>query len=414
MGLGKTIQVAVALSLLFRTALVRRALIVVPASLRLNWERELMLWAPDLSVRRLQGDAEDRFANYQLPINVLIASYEQVRADMLVLSNEVLFEVLVLDEAQRIKNSDSDTTLACRILRRNRSWALTGTPIENKVGDLLSLMRFISPGFHGAGMRRPEILANLKPLYLRRRKVEVLSELPPIITQDLLLELGDSQRAAYESVWKNRTMSLSGGVAGTSGVQLLALITKLKQLCNFDPASGESVKLEALELIIEELTTPDDKLIVFSQYVETLKWIQDRISSQIPCEVFHGGLNEDARDSMLTRFREGPGSRVLLMSLKAAGTGLNLQEATAVLLFDRWWNPAVEAQAIHRAHRFGRLATLQVFRFLVQDTIEDRIAEVLEEKTQLFNDYIEAAEVAETPALSRSDILRILGLNEYD
>jgi SNF2 family DNA or RNA helicase len=412
MGLGKTVQVSVALSLLFRSSFMRRALIVVPASLRLNWEREVVRWAPELSVRRLQGDTQERYYNYLLPINVLIASYEQIRTDAFILSNEVQFEVLVLDEAQRIKNADSDTALACRILGRHRSWALTGTPIENKVSDLLSLLRFISPADSISALNRTELLRYLKPFYLRRRKEEVLPELPPILIQDVLLELTDAQKEAYEAAWMNRLGSLSEGSTSASQVQLFALITKLKQLCNFDPESGESVKLEALRLIIDELYSPEDKLIVFSQYVQTLNWIYTRISGQVKCEVFHGGLSERERDVMLTRFREEAGPRVLLMSLKAAGTGLNLQEATTVVLFDRWWNPAVEAQAIHRAHRFGRDMVLQVFRYLVKDTIEERIDQVLASKEQLFQDYIEAAEVADVPPLTREDILKILNLGD--
>lgn len=281
MGLGKSVQVATALSIMFRAGNLKRALLVVPSSLKLNWERELAYWAPNLSIRRLLGDVEDRFANYQLPIDILIASYEQVRADALMLSNEVCFEVVVLDEAQRIKNSDSDTALACRILQRKRSWALTGTPIENRVSDLLSIYRFVYPGLLNASMNRSEILECMRPFYLRRNKTEVLSELPPIIMQDISLELSGQQKEAYDRIWATRNLAPQGVITRTSEVQIFALITKLKQLCNFDPDSGESVKLDALRVIVEELSSVEDKLIVFSQFVETLKWIQVHISDQI-------------------------------------------------------------------------------------------------------------------------------------
>lgn len=414
MGLGKTVQAAVALSLLLPSCERGRALVVVPASLRLNWERELSSWAPNLSVRRLQGDAEDRFALYRLPINTLIGSYEQVRDDALVLSSEVRFDVVILDEAQRIKNVDSDTALACRILQRDRSWALTGTPVENKIEDLVSIYRFVFPTLLNLAMSRPEMHERMKPFFVRRRKHDVLQELPPIIVQDMPLELTVQQREAYDQIWMSRHKRASAGTQDVSETALFALLTKLKQLCNFDPESGESAKWEALKLIVEGLSLPEDKLIVFSQYVETLQWISSRLDTQVPHEVFHGGLSEDAKEAVIKRFKQETGPRVLLMSLRAGGLGLNLQEASSVLLFDRWWNPAVEEQAIHRAHRFGREKILHAFRFLVVDSVEERIAEVLERKQTLFEQYVESAENATVPTFTREELMRILQLTKTE
>jgi SNF2 family DNA or RNA helicase len=410
MGLGKTVQVSVALSLLYQNTSAGRTLIVVPASLSLNWEREIMRWAPRLSVRRVEGSTRDRLYQYRLPYKILIASYEQLRSDARKVSSLVRFGVLVLDESQRIKNPDSSTALACRIIRRDRSWALTGTPIENSVDDLVSLFRFVRPGLLQLGMTRSEMHNLMQPHFLRRRKSEVLQNLPPIITQDLPLELTGHQREVYDDFWLKRDSLLPKG-EGAQETHLFALITKLKQLCNYDPASQESSKLEALKLIIEGLA-PDDKLLIFSQYVETLQWLATKINGLAPCEVFHGGLSQADRDEVLSRFRQSSGSRVLLISLRAGAVGLNLQEATSVVLFDRWWNPALEAQAINRAHRFGREKVLQVFRFLVEDSIEERIAEVLSHKTSLFETYVDEAENAEIPRLTRADLLTILGFSD--
>jgi len=412
MGLGKTVQAVVALSLLLPSCDPGRALVVVPASLRLNWERELSRWAPNLSVRRLQGDAEDRSALYRLPINVLIGSYEQIRDDALMLSSEMRFDVVVLDEAQRIKNASSDTALACRILQRDRSWALTGTPIENVVEDLVSIYRFVFPTLLNLAMSRSEMHERMKPFFIRRRKYDVLRELPPIIVQDIPLELTVQQREAYDKIWMSRHKRVAAGSRGISETALFALLTKLKQLCNFEPESGESSKLEALKLIVEGLSLPEDKLIVFSQYVQTLQWMSSRLDIQVPHEIFHGGLCEDAKEAVIKRFKQETGPRVLLMSLKAGGLGLNLQEASSVLLFDRWWNPAVEYQAIHRAHRFGREKILHVLRFLVVDSVEERIAEVLERKQTLFEQYVESAESASIPVLSRDELMGILELTK--
>ena len=410
MGLGKTVQVAVALSLLIPKSKYRRALIVVPATLRINWEREIERWAPKLSVRKIQGDIQERFANYNLPINVLVASYEQIRQDALLLSNIVRFDVVVLDEAQKIKNIHAETALAVRTLQRDRSWALTGTPIENSVNDLFSIFRFVKLDLLNQAMNRVEIHTLMKPYFLRRHKKNVLKEMPPIILQDVPIDLSPQQEKAYMNIWNNRDELIRRGRKCISSVDVLAVITKLKQICNYDVESGESSKLETLKLIIDNLSGEDDKLIVFSQYVATLKRISENLQGKIAHDIYHGRLSEDARDMIITRFQKEKGPRLLLMSLKAGGIGLNLQEARSIVMFDRWWNPAVEEQAIHRAHRYGRKELLHVFRFTVVDSIEERIVRIIEEKRALFEEYVNKAEIVELPALDLKDLLRIVDL----
>jgi len=410
MGLGKTVQVAVALSLLIPKSKFGRVLIVVPAALRINWEKEIDKWAPKLSVRRLQGDTQERFANYNLPINVLIASYEQIRQDALSLSDMVRFDVVVLDEAQKVKSVHSETSLAVRILQRDKSWAMTGTPIENSVNDLFAIFRFVKLDLLNQAMNRVEIHRLMKPYFMRRRKKNVLREMPPIILQDIPIELSPEQEKAYMNIWNNRYELIKRGGERISSTDIFSLITKLKQICNFDVKSGESSKVDALKLIIDNLSGKEDKLIVFSQYVETLKHISEKIEGRITHEIYHGGLSEEARNMIITRFQEEEGPRVLLMSLKAGGIGLNLQEASSVVLFDRWWNPAVEEQAIHRAHRFNRKNVLHVFRFTVVDSIEERIVNILDEKRALFEQYVNKAETAEIPSLSLNDLKKIINL----
>ncbi len=410
MGLGKTVQAAVALSLLIPKSKVGRALIVVPAALRINWEKEIDKWAPKLSVRRLQGDTQERFANYSLPINVLIASYEQIRQDALSLSNMVRFDVVVLDEAQRIKNVHSEASLAVRILQRDKSWAMTGTPIENSVNDLFAIFRFVKLDLLNQAMNRVEMHRLMKPHFMRRRKKNVLKEMPPIILQDIPLELSPQQEKAYINVWNNRYELIKKGRKRISSTDIFSVITKLKQICNYDIESGESSKIEALKLIIDNLSGKVDKLIVFSQYVETLKQISENLKDDITHEIYHGGLSEDARNKIIIRFQEEEGPRVLLMSLKAGGIGLNLQAASSIVLFDRWWNPAVEEQAIHRAHRYGRKNVLHVFRFTVVDSIEERIVHILDEKKALFEQYVNKAETAVIPTLDLNDLMKIVNL----
>ena len=387
MGLGKTVQVAVAL----RSGRLDygRVLLVVPASLSLNWQRELETWAPELAVRRLAGSAEDRAFTYRLPIQVLIASYDQIRGDSHSLHGSAHFDLVIVDEAQRIKNKQSATSLACRIIPRDRSWALTGTPLENHPTDLSAIFRFLKPRLLDDHMSRSQMHDAMRPHFLRRTKAEVLKELPPIMSRTIHLELTGSQRLTYDDMWNMRGDLVRKGSSKGKTANMLALLTRLKQVCNFDDETGESVKLNVLQSILEETNRIAGKILIFSQYVTTL----EKLSQQIGMSnaILHGQLTIEARDRVLHEFREASGPRALLLSIRAGGVGLNLQEASTVVLFDRWWNPALESQAIQRAHRYGREVPLEVVRFIVEDSVEERIQKILEDKTALFEAYVEEA-----------------------
>ena len=411
MGLGKTVQAAVALALLLqgRHPVIGRAIIVAPASLTLNWQREIDRWAPSITVRRVAGDARAREAYYLLPIPVLIASYEQIRFDALDRVPVNTFDLVVLDEAQRIKNSDSATAFACRLLSRSRAWALSATPLENNEGDIASILKFLAPSI-GTPLSRRRMRAELETRMLRRRKSEVRAELPPVILQDLELELSAPQREAYDELWFERASIIHDGATDDPGTVLLALITRLKILCNFDPVSEASSKLDALRAFLEG-AGEEARVLVFSQFVQTLEWISPRLA--VPHELLTGAMPLDARYEAIARFKEGAAPRALLISLRAGGVGLNLGDATHVVLFDRWWNPAVEIQAVYRAHRFDREAPLHVVRFLVQDTIEERIAQILEHKRQLFDQLVESVDSG-SYHFTREELLRILELSPED
>jgi len=410
MGLGKTVQAVVALQIVLLGDATRRALIVCPSSLRLNWERELANWAPQLGVRRVVGSREDREAHYLLPFQVLVTSYEQLRIDAFNIANLVHFDVVILDEAQRIKNRHSSTALACAILNRRASWVLTATPVENSPEDLTSILMFVRVGLVQSGLPRSELHKRMQPYFLRRRKKDVLPELPPIIEQEIEIELSFQQRLIYDDLWGAR-LELSGGGSSLSQTSMFSLITKLKQLCNFDEASGESAKAEILDDIIESLVEIDDKIIVFSQYVETLRWLQAR-QSRIPTLFFSGELSEVERDQVVEEFERASGPRVLFMSIRAGGVGLNLQSASVVVMFDRWWNPAVEDQAIQRAHRFGRERPLHVIRFLTTDSIEERIAAVIGTKRLTIDEYTDDAINADVQSFTSHELMRLLDIVE--
>ena len=365
MGLGKTIQTIVALTLLLNEqSEIKRILIVTPTSLTLNWMIELAKWAPSVTARRVQGTACDREAWYTLPVPVLVCSYEQIRLDGLYRIPSNTFDLVILDEAQRIKNRNSTTALACRLLTRKRAWALSATPLENEISDVESILAFLHPNteqFHSG----TNLSKKLSSMMLRRRKPDVRAQLPPVIIQDLMLELEPPQRETYDDLWSNREASLISE-SGNEHSILLGLITRLKVVCNYDKLSNSSSKLNALRTIIEG-TGESGRVLVFSQFVETLKWISDRVETTH--ELLIGSMSLAERQTAIDGFKNGLSPRLLLVSLKAGGVGLNLEEATHVVLFDRWWNPATEIQAIYRAHRLNRKLPLHVIRFLITDSI---------------------------------------------
>ncbi len=409
MGLGKTVQASIALMLLMSAHKdVRRALIVAPSSLTLNWMIELEKWAPSLTVRRVQGDTQNREAFYLLPIPVLVSSYEQVRQDGLDRIPSNNFDIVILDEAQRIKNRNSATALACRLLPRKYAWALSATPLENDVQDVTAILGFLNPSIP-VDLPAPQLSTELETLMLRRRKAQVRAELPPVILQDLKLELTPSQRVRYNNVWESRLRAVDSTAQDVSAV-LLGLITRLKIICNLDIDANVSSKFDAL-LEICQGAEKGARILVFSQFVETLKWISTRIP--LPSDLLTGEMSVDNRQKAMDRFKTDSTPRLLLVSLRAGGVGLNLGEATQVVVFDRWWNPAVEIQAIHRAHRFSRDKPLHVVRFTVADTIEERIAEILNHKEKLFEDVIESPEMY-SRGFTVQEMMRILELSARD
>ena len=374
----------------------------------LNWQREIEFWAPGIVVKRVIGDSNDRVATYRLPVQVLIASYEQIRSDAKNFASGTAFDLVVLDEAQRIKNVNSATNWACRTIRKTHAWGLSGTPLENSPEDLRGIFRFLDPQALRRGMSPTEVHTAIGGHFLRRTKAQVLQELPPILIRDLRLELGESQRSAYDDVWNARFESVTGNGNVPTVVNMLSLLTRLKQICNFDKDNGQSAKLDAMNTLLETIQLNGEKVLVFSQFVETLMWLSNRI--QIQHAVLHGGLPLEERERVVSSFRREPGPKALLVSLRAGGVGLNLQEASTVILFDRWWNPASEAQAIHRAHRFGKSTPLEVIRFQIENSVEEKIAEILSTKTELFERYINQAPSDASTGWSEKDLKAILNV----
>jgi SNF2 family DNA or RNA helicase len=389
MGLGKTAQVIIAMRLLFQSGLIRRSLVVCPKPLVVNWTRELKLWANDLPYEIIGGDAAARKAQWlasRCPVKLV--NYELLtRDEEFVADPDLHFDLVVLDEAQRIKNREAKTARVVRSISRDRSWAMTGTPIENRVDDLVNIFAFLDPERIPPETPAKQLRDLTQDCILRRVKEEVMTDMPPKVIQDVYLDLSPAQRASYDMAEKEGIIHLNE-LGETITVQhVFELVLRLKQICNFDPRTGESAKLEQIVADMDEVAENDRKAIIFSQWVEPLETLAEALAPFGPLQ-YHGKIVQRDRQPILDRFKADKEKHVLLMSYGTGSVGLNLQFTNYVFLFDRWWNPAIEDQAINRAHRIGQKETVFVKRFICQSTIEGRIAEVLEKKRQLFEELI--------------------------
>ncbi|MBA3480680.1 MAG: DEAD/DEAH box helicase [Pirellulales bacterium] len=415
MGLGKTMQTVVTLRLLAHQGRVRRALLVCPKPLVSNWRREFSQWAPELPVTIVEGSqAQREWIWSRASEGVLLANYEVIVRDRdLVAGVAQPFDLMVIDEAQRIKNRTSATNEAVCAIPRARSWALTGTPIENSADDLVGIFDFVSPGRLRPQMKTAAIRKAVGDHVLRRTKDHVLTQLPPKLFRDAELTLTPEQWAAYQRAEEVGVVRLSAMGAELTIQHVFELVLRLKQICNFDPMTGASAKFDRLEADLEECAASGRKAIVFSQWVDAIDKLRGRLARFGPLE-YHGRIPSNRRDGVIEQFRNDPRSSVLLMSYGAGSVGLNLQFASYVFLFDRWWNPAVEDQAINRAHRIGAAGPVTVTRFLAVGTIEERIDRVLAEKRELFNAVFDDVATPSRLGLSRDEIFGLFNLRFPD
>jgi SNF2 family DNA or RNA helicase len=342
---------------------------------------------------------------------VTIANYEAVvrdRADVCGTANH--FDLVLLDEAQRIKNQASTTHEVVRSISRSRSWALTGTPMENSVDDLVGIFEFVAPGCVEATMKPRAIGRAVSDHVLRRTKDQVLTDLPPKLFRDAEVELTPEQAEAYRLAEDEGVIRLREMKHDVTIHHVFELILRLKQICNFDPASRASSKLERLDADLEECAASGRKAIVFSQWVQSLEELRGRLARFHPA-MYHGKIPHRQREGVIQQFRDDPQCHVILMSYGAGSVGLNLQFASYVFLFDRWWNPAVEDQAINRAHRIGAEWPVTVTRFLTVNTIEQRINQILERKRELFDTVFGQETSAPSCGLCREEVFSLFNLD---
>lgn len=411
MGLGKTMQAITTVRMLLLAGQLRSVLLICPKPLVTNWVREFRLWAPEIPVVVVEGDQAKRQWMWQkAAAPVRIANYELIMRDRDWIDNpDQHFDLVILDEAQRIKNRNGTTAEIVRAIPRSRSWALTGTPIENSVDDLVNIFEFLSPGYLRSDMHLKSISQATRDHILRRTKDKVLAEMPPKMFRDEQLDLTPAQQDSYRIAEEEGVVRLTK-LGDTLTIQhVFELVLRLKQICNFDPVSGASSKMERLEADMEEIAASGQKAIVFSQWVETLERLKGSLERFGPLE-YHGRIPSQKRDGVIEQFKQDSSKHVILMSYGAGSVGLNLQFCHYVFLFDRWWNPAVEDQAVNRAHRIGVTGPVTVTRMMASGTIEQRIHDVLEEKRELFNQLFAEAGTPRTVGLSQQEIFGLFQL----
>lgn len=412
MGLGKSIQAIVGLRVLFRQARILSTLILCPKSILTDWERKLKIWSPELRVQVVRGQRELRELQWSSQAHVHVATYESLRQDSdLVEPNR--FNLVIVDEIQRIKNPETGVAQSVRRLGPSVRWGLSGTPLENRLDDLVAIFAFLSPGL----LRSHEVadLARVKrkiePYVLRRRKAEALKDLPEKVVGEAWVELTDGQRIRYEDAERLGVLDLKGLGEKITITHVFSLINHLKQICNMDPVTGESAKLDFVKPRLEHIAEQGDKALVFSQFpAKTLARMLVALEG-FGAQLYDGSLSERERDRVLEAFKQGAERAVLLLSVKAGGLGLSLTEANYVFHMDLWWNPATATQAEDRTHRIGQTKKVFVQYIYTVDTIEERIRKLVEQKRQLFREVIDQlSDVALSKILTEDELFGLFEL----
>ncbi|MGW0782203.1 DEAD/DEAH box helicase [Streptomyces sp. NPDC002913] len=420
MGLGKTITlIALHLHRQGDPSAAGPTLVVCPTSLMGNWQREIERFAPGTPVRRFHGVS--RSLEDLADGEFVLTTYGTMRLDAARLA-ETSWGMVVADEAQHVKNPRSATARQLRTIGARARVALTGTPVENNLSELWAILDWTTPGLLGRlgtfrtryasaveGGSDPaaaeRLAALVRPFLLRRRKSDpgIAPELPPKTETDRAVSLTPEQAGLYEAVVRETLAEISGSDGFARRGLVMKLLTALKQICNH-PAQflkeerprivDRSGKVELLDELLDTILAEGASVLVFTQYVRMARLLEQHLAARgIPTQFLHGGTPVAEREAMVNRFQEG-GAPVFLLSLKAAGTGLNLTRAGHVVHFDRWWNPAVEAQATDRAYRIGQTQPVQVHRLIAEGTVEDRIAAMLARKQELADAVLGGGEAA--------------------
>lgn len=408
MGLGKTIQViSLILKLKEDEKLKKPVLVVCPTTLMGNWMKELQLFAPELKATTYHG--LDRQLNTE--VDIILTTYAIMRIDIEELKKQQ-WGMIIVDEAQNIKNPDTAQTLAVKILKSDIKIAMTGTPVENRLTELWSIFDFINAGYLGSlkefqksyaipierfkeTSRATKLKMSVSPFVLRRLKTDknVISDLPEKMVLNDYCYLSKNQAVLYEKTLNEMMEKISGFTGINRRGNIFKLITALKQICNHpyqflksgDMNKESSGKMEQCIQLVQSIIDNDEKTLIFTQYKEMgdiLTHVIEEECNTTPL-FFHGSLNVNQREEMINKFQTDPDTKVMILSLKAGGTGLNLTSATNVIHYDLWWNPAVEDQATDRTYRIGQDKNVMVHRLITLGTFEEKIDEMLKSKKEL-------------------------------
>lgn len=408
MGLGKTIQViSLILKLKEEEKLKKPVLVVCPTTLMGNWMKELQLFAPDLKATTYHG--LDRQLNTN--VDIILTTYAIMRIDIEELKKQQ-WGMIIVDEAQNIKNPDTAQTLAVKILKSDIKIAMTGTPVENRLTELWSIFDFINAGYLGSlkefqksyaipierfkeTSRATKLKMSVSPFVLRRLKTDkhVISDLPEKMVLNDYCYLSKNQAVLYEKTLNEMMEKISGFTGINRRGNIFKLITALKQICNHpyqflksgDMNKESSGKMEQCIQLVQSIIDNDEKTLIFTQYKEMgdiLTHVIEEECNTTPL-FFHGSLNVNQREEMINKFQTDTDTKVMILSLKAGGTGLNLTSATNVIHYDLWWNPAVEDQATDRTYRIGQDKNVMVHRLITLGTFEEKIDEMLKSKKEL-------------------------------
>ena len=433
MGLGKTVQVLAVLEEYRLSSEDQKPnLVVMPRSLVFNWLKEAERFTPQLSTVNYTGPQRKARLEEVKQANLVVTTYGILRRDILLLK-EIHFQYVILDEAQAIKNASSQAAKASRLLKASNRLALSGTPIENHLGELWSLFEFLNPGMlgrnatfrklvqQGPGLREEgrELLArSVRPFILRRTKEQVIKDLPSKLEQTLFCEMEPRQRKLYDELRSHYRATILERIGregwGGSGSQMKVLeaLLRLRQaachpaLISKEKGAEPSAKMDVLLPKLLEVCDQGHRALVFSQFTSLLAVVKDLLDAEgLPYEYLDGQTRD--RQERVESFQREDGAPVFLISLKAGGLGLNLTAADYVFILDPWWNPAAEAQAVDRAHRIGQTRRVHAYRLICRDTVEEKIVDLQNKKRDLA-DAIVSSDTAILKNLSREDLEELL------